>query len=115
MRVASQAWSTTQRSSSAQSKRYEASKKGSTRTLHLPQQDSLSEADQQDSLSEAASQPRATASVALTQAVEEHLEVVEELQDLEAVVELRECKADPAHAKAAIASMWTSSCRTSQS
>ena len=43
--------------------------------------------------------------MAPTQAVEEHLEAVEELQDLEAVEELQEYKADPAKAKDAIASM----------
>ena len=43
--------------------------------------------------------------MAPTQAVDEHLEVVEELQDLEAVEELQEYKADPAKAKVAIANM----------
>ena len=61
--------------------------------------------EEEASRSEAASQPRGTASAALTQAVEEHLEAVEELQDLEAVEELQEYKADPANARGPLASM----------
>ena len=70
----------TQRSSSAQSRQYEASKKGNTRAPPLPLPLPLEE---EASLSEADSQPRAAeleelatlgmASVAPTQAVEEHL------------------------------------------